>query len=128
LLRFDGEGLQPARKLGAFATVSTPLVVGDRAWLINGPLRCVDLTTGRQIYAGGNFGHGSILAARDDKLVAFGKGRAVLLDARADEYKPLAETPRLFKTDCYPHVALSGGFLAIKDRKGNLVCYDLGGD
>ncbi len=128
LLGLTGDTLQPVRKLKAFATVSTPLVIGDRAWLINGPLRCVDLTTGKQLYAGGNFGHGSILATGDGKLIAFGKGRAVLLDAEADAYKPLAETPRLFKTDCYPHVALSGGILAMKDRKGNLVCYDLGTD
>jgi outer membrane protein assembly factor BamB len=111
------------------ATVSSPLVLGNRAYVMEGPLYCLDLADGRVVWHGGSFGNGSCLATADDKIIAFGNGRLALLDA-ADgrtEYGELCRVDKVTPGTCYPHVALAGGIVCAKDRDGNLACYSVAG-
>jgi outer membrane protein assembly factor BamB len=110
------------------ALVSSPVLHRGRAFLISNTLRCIDLADGALVYRGGSFGHGSCLVtAGDDKLIVFGKGRLVLLDARpeAREYRELSRVDKVVPGTCYPHIALADGVLCCKDKDGNLVCFSV---
>lgn len=111
----------------AHAVVSSPVVHKGRVFLVGGPLRCLDLATGEQRFSGGNFGNGNCLVTGDDKIIAFGRRRVALIDAApgAAEYRQLAELRGVVRGTAYPHVALGGGVLAVKDRGGKLVCFVL---
>ncbi len=108
------------------AKVGSPVIYKDRVFLVHGSIQCLDLATGKLKWRGGSLGHGTCLvAAGDDKLIAFGKGRVVLLDAMAKDgaYRELSGLSGVLRGTCYPHVVLAGGVLCCKDRDGNLVCF-----
>ena len=107
------------------ALLSTPVIHGDRAYLIFGPVMCLDLATGRRRWRGGSFYHGSCLVTGDDKLLVFGKGRLALIEARAGqgEYRELGHVDWVVRDVCYPQVALANGFIVCKDKGGNMVCF-----
>lgn len=113
----------------AFAVVSSPLVYGDRVFVMNGPLSCLDLADGSPVWRGGYYGHGSCLATADRKIIAFGNGRLALLDAAPGnkQYRELAALEKVVPGECYPHVALADGILCVRDRDGNLACYSVAG-
>ncbi len=116
------DGLKERWRVRDHAKVGSPVIYKGRVFLVNGTVMCLDLATGRRLWQGGRFGHGSCLVtAGDDKLVVFGEGRLVLLDALADAYKELGKVENLFRATCYPHPALADGLVAVKDMKGNLV-------
>ncbi|MFP4355756.1 MAG: hypothetical protein ACLFUJ_11595 [Phycisphaerae bacterium] len=48
-----------------------------------------------------------------------------LLDGSADSLQLLAQTSKLFGSDCYRHLSLADGTLAMKDRSGRLICFQL---
>jgi hypothetical protein len=102
----------------------------DRVYTIQKTLSCLDLATGKRLWRGGSFGHGSCLVTADDKLVVFGNGRLTLLEARPrpDRYTELSRTDRLVSGTCYPHVALAGGLLVAKDRDGQMAVLSVRGD
>ena len=113
----------------AFAVVSTPLVHAGRVYLMNGRLSCLNLADGAPVWRGGYFAHGSCLATADEKLIAFGDGRLALVDAApgGKAYRELAALEKVVPGECYPHVALAGGIVCVKDRDGNLACYSVAG-
>jgi len=118
----DG-ALRPAWETrDAHAVVTTPVVRRGRVYVLGGTLACLDLATGRLLWRGGAFGHGSLLATADDKLLAFGNGRLALVDIGpgVSAYTELARADKIVPDTCYPHVALSDGLVACKDRAGNL--------
>lgn len=105
--------------------VCTPVIYKGRIFTVDGTLKCLDLATGRRVWSGGQFGNGSVLVtAGDDRLIVFGKGTFALLDALGGGYRELARVDKLLRGICYPHVTLAGGILAVKDRDGNLICFD----
>jgi len=121
-------GLTEKWRVRDHAKVCSPVIYKGRVFLVDGTAKCLDLATGRRLWQGGNFYHGScIVTAGDDRLVVFGQGRLVLLEAMADAYRELGKVGGLFKATCYPHVALANGLIAVKDMKGNLVVLDAGG-
>ncbi len=108
------------------ATVCSPVVHKGRVYLVEGPVRCLDMATGKRLWqGGGSFGEGSCLVtAGDDKLIAFGNGRLALIDASpsANQYKEFARLDGVVPATCYPHVVLSNGLIFCKDKDGNTVC------
>jgi len=105
---------------------SSPVVFRDRVFLINKPVQCVDLATGKLKWRGGDFTNGSCLVtAADGKLIVFGSRKLVLLDALADGYRELARLDRVVSGTCYPHVTLADGVLCCKDRDGHLVVFSV---
>jgi len=110
------------------AMVGSPVVHKGRVFLVRGSLRCLDLASGKLIWKGGKFGHGSCLvAAGDNKVIVFGKGRLALVDAMAREYKELGHVDGLVRGTCYPQVALADGLILCKDKDGRLVCLSVRG-
>jgi outer membrane protein assembly factor BamB len=106
------------------ALVSSPVIHKDCVFIIDQSLKCLDLATGRLKWRGGSFGHGScIVTAGDDKIIAFGQGRLVLLEARAgnNEYRELSRLAAVVPGTCYPHVAFADGLICCKDKDGQLV-------
>jgi len=105
---------------------SSPVIYRDRVFMVNRALQCVDLATGKLKWRGGDFGNGSCLvAAADNKVIAFGSRRVVLLEALAEEYRELSRLDRIVRGTCYPHIALSDGILCCKDRDGNMACFSV---
>lgn len=112
------------------AVVCSPVIYKGRVFMVSGPLFCLDLATGKRKWAGGKFGNGTcLITAGDDKVLVFGNGQLVLVDAApaAAGYRELARVPNLVPDICYPHVAISDGIIACKDKGGNLVCLSVRG-
>jgi len=112
------------------ASVSSPVVADKRVFLVNSTLRALDLYSGELLWSGGSFGDGSCILTGDDKLIVFGQGSLALVDAfpEENEYRELARIDHVVPGLCYPHVAMSEGIVACKDRDGNLACYSVRSD
>ncbi len=118
-------GVQERWQTREHSKVSSPVIHKGQVFIADKSLKCLDLATGETRWKGGSFGHGSCLVtAADEKLLAFGNGRLVLVDASPSvrEYRELGRAEKLVGGTCYPHVALSDGIVACKDRSGDLVC------
>ena len=116
-------GARKAWRSRTHALVATPLVHRGRVYLVDGPAQCLDLATGRRQWRGGSFGHGSCIMTADEKLLAFGKGKLVLVDApaTAGTYRELSRAEGIVRGTCYPHLALANGLICCKDRTGQTV-------
>ena len=110
--------------------VCSPVVhKGFVYWAWRG-LYCLDFETGKPIWRGGRFGDtASLLATADDRLIVWAdRGELMLVDSAvrsADKYRELARKPRIMNSDVWPHVVLAGGRVYLKDRDGNLKCFEL---
>jgi outer membrane protein assembly factor BamB len=120
LMPAAGGRMEDAWRVRDHSGVGSPVVTADRIFFADGTLKCLDAATGKRLWSGGKFYHGSCVATGDGKILAFGAGRLALLDARADAYRELAAVENLFSATCYPHVALAGGLIAVKDMDGNV--------
>jgi outer membrane protein assembly factor BamB len=123
-------GLKEKWASPASAKVCAPVVYKGSVYVIDGRMRCLDAATGKVKWEGGDFGGGSsgncLVAAGDNKIIAFGAGRLVLLDAAADKYAELARIDGLVPALCYPQVALSDRIIVCKDDKGAMVALSTG--
>ncbi len=128
LLELSPQGLRPLRTARQHALVSTPVLHKGSVYTIAGPVRRSNLSDGKKRWSGSNFGHGSCVATADDKLIVFGRGRLALIDARPEQgsYRELGSIEKVVSGTCYPHIALSNGFIVCKDRDGHLVVYSVG--
>ena len=112
-------------KTKTHTVVSTPVVHGQRAYLIAGRLQCIDVGTGKRLWAGGSFRHGTCLLTADDKLIVYGNRRLALVDAVPDatSYRELSRVDAVGTDICYPHVAYADGVIVCKDKKGLINCF-----
>jgi len=83
------------------------------------------------LWSGGSFGAtASCLITADDRLIVWAdQGTLTLVETAgrsSEKYLQLAQLDRMFRTDVWPHIALSDGRLYCKDRDGNLKCLQLG--
>ena len=119
-------GLKEKWSSGDSAKVCAPVVYKGSVYVIDGKMKCLDIATGKKKWEGGDFGGGSsgncLVAAGDNKILAWGGGKLVLLDAAADKYAELAKVDGLCPALCYPQVALADGYIVVKDDKGAVVC------
>lgn len=69
------------------------------------------------------------MTAGDERLLVFGQGRLLLFEGLAADGggAELARVEKVVPGTGYPHVALSDGLVACKDRDGNLVCFSVRG-
>ncbi len=126
LFEATASGLREVWTSKTHGVSSSPVVFRDRVFLINQPVQCIELATGKLKWRGGDFTNGScVVTAADGKLIVFGSRKLVLLDALADEYRELARLDRVVPGTCYPHLALADGVLCCKDRDGNLVAFSV---
>jgi outer membrane protein assembly factor BamB len=116
---------------------STPVVVGDYLYMINGTatlrnatitLRCVELKTGKVAWEQKNVGeyHAAILrcgpAGKERLLMLDDGGNLTLFEPNPKEFKPLAKGKVCGKT--WAHPALVDGRVYLRDEK-ELICVEL---
>jgi outer membrane protein assembly factor BamB len=110
--------------------ISTPAVVGDRAFLVTGTiipppsatLRCVELKTGKVLWSRPDTGryHAALVRTAEDRLLMLDDdGGLALLDPSPAEYKELARSKICGPT--WAHPALVDGRLYVRDNKA-LLC------
>ncbi len=120
LLEVTPKGISEKWKTKDFSQVSSPIIYKDFIYMINGPLFCLDLNSGQRKWKGGNFDNGScLITSKDNKVIAFGDGQLVLLEAFSDEYRELSRIDNIVPDISYPHIALSDGIIVCKDKSGN---------
>jgi len=127
LLKPSGKIFSKVWKSSSSATVSSPVIHGQRGYLVSGSLQCFDLQDGRRVWRGGRFGNGSCLVTGDGKCLVWGRGTLALVDAssKAKEYRELASIGGLAKGTCSPQVAFDGRQILVRDHGGRLVCVEL---
>ncbi|MDP6635780.1 MAG: PQQ-binding-like beta-propeller repeat protein [Phycisphaerae bacterium] len=126
MFRVASGRMKPVWRARFYSTNGSPVIHRGRVYIIKDSLRCLDAATGKLLWSGGSFGDGSCLATADDKIIAFGKGRASLVDVSSagGKYRELMRINCGLRSTCYPHITLAGGFLCAKDRSGAMVCFD----
>lgn len=122
--------LSGAKKIWEIDTpsgVCSPVIHdGNIYWAWRG-VHCVDLKTGRELWAGGKVGTcGSCIVTSDDRLIIWSdRGDLVLAETAKrspNKYQEVAARRRMFRTDVWPHVVQANGHVYCKDREGNLAC------
>ncbi|MGL4550539.1 MAG: PQQ-binding-like beta-propeller repeat protein, partial [Gemmataceae bacterium] len=108
-----------------YSKACTPVIHGGRVYWAWQKVRCLDFTTGEQLWEGGSFADpGSCVVTSDGRLIVWGgTGRLALLEPAGRAYAELAVKPRVFATHAWPHVTPAGGRLFVKDRLGNVKAF-----
>jgi outer membrane protein assembly factor BamB len=88
-----------------------------------GPLKCVDLKTGKVKWEQPGFGAGNVLLAGNDLIALSDDGQVVVVEANPDAYKELART-KAIQGKCWSAPALSNGRLYVRSTKEG-ACLDL---
>jgi len=78
-----------------------------------GPLKCVDLATGRVRWQQPGFGAGQVILARDKLVALADDGRLVILQATPEGYRELA-TSKVLQGKCWSSPALAHGRLYVR--------------
>ena len=130
-LRVTLDGITPVWEQDFASKVCSPVIHQGHVYWAWQEVHCLDFETGKLQWRGGRVGDpGSCLATADDRLIVWGNRGDLLLVESATRspraFQRLAAVERIGRTDAWPHVVLSGGYLLCKDRGGNLVCLQTG--
>jgi len=88
-----------------------------------GPLKCVELATGNEVWSEAGFGPGNVILSGNTLIVLGDAGQLVLAEATPKGYKELARHDVL-DGKCWSTPALSGGKIYVRSTK-EAVCLDL---
>jgi outer membrane protein assembly factor BamB len=129
-LRVSKDGVKKVWEAPYPSKACTPVIHQGHVYYAWQKVRCLDFETGKQKWEGGFVGDpGSCLVTADGRLVVWGQmGRLLLVETAGrspDSYRELARLDRVFAVHAWPHVALAGGRLFCKDRRGNIKCFRL---
>ncbi|MDD5348750.1 MAG: PQQ-binding-like beta-propeller repeat protein [Chthoniobacteraceae bacterium] len=94
---------------------------GFRA-LGNGPLKCVEMATGKVRWAQPGFGQGNVVLASGKLLALADNGDLVVIDPSADAYKELARI-KTVQGKCWSTPAISNGHIYVRSTQ-EAVCLD----
>lgn len=128
LLEITQKGIQEIWTTKDHSKVGNPVIYKNQVFLVNMPLFCLRLSDGERLWKGGNFGLGTCLVtAGDDKVLAFGNQKLVLLEAfpADNQYRELHRIDNIASDICYPQITLSNGLIVCKDKSGNMVCFSV---
>jgi outer membrane protein assembly factor BamB len=89
-----------------------------------GPLKCVELATGKIKWEQPGFGAGNVILAKDKLIALADDGRVVIVEASPKAYKQLAEV-KAVEGKCWSTPALSDGHLYVRSTKEG-ACLDVG--
>lgn len=87
------------------------------------PLKCLELATGKEMWAKPDFGPGGVLLAGDRLVALSDRGEVVLVDPQPTAYQELSR----FKAvggKCWNHPTLGGGRLFVRSTQEG-ACFDL---
>jgi outer membrane protein assembly factor BamB len=104
------------------------VLVGDHVYGLsdNGGLKCIELKTGKEVWANGSVGKGSIAYADGHLYCRSERGPIALVEATPTAYK---EKGRFTPPDCtgrdvWANPAVSGGKFYVRDQD-TLICFDV---
>jgi outer membrane protein assembly factor BamB len=90
-----------------------------------GPMKCVELSTGKVMWKHPGFGQGNVILV-GDRLVALAEdGNLVIVEATPDAYKEIART-RAFTDKCWTTPAFSDGKVFVRSISEG-ACFDVSG-
>jgi len=89
----------------------------------NGPMKCVELATGKVKWSHPGYGQGNLILV-GDRLVALAEdGNLVIVEANPDSYKEISRT-RAFQDKCWTTPAFADGKIYVRSiREG--ICFDV---
>jgi outer membrane protein assembly factor BamB len=113
------------------AHFSSPVVIGGYVYGVDGQggdkdsqLKCLELKTGKLIWASPKSSTGALTAA-DGKLIWLtGNGELVVVEANPAGYKELARA-QVTGGKCWTAPVLANGRLYVRNAKGDVVCVDV---
>jgi outer membrane protein assembly factor BamB len=88
-----------------------------------GPVKCVKLATGKEMWSKDGFGPGNVIYAGDLIVALSDKGEVVLIEATPQAYKELARAD-VVDGKCWSTPTLSNGHLFVRSTK-EAVCLDV---
>jgi outer membrane protein assembly factor BamB len=91
----------------------------------DGPLKCIELKTGKVNWEQPGFGAGNVILAGDDLIALSDKGEVVLLQANPEGYKEKGRVNAI-SGKCWSTPALSRGKLFVRSTKEG-ACLEFGG-
>lgn len=128
-LRLSRWGVRKVWQSRAHAAVCSPVIVGRHVYLVGGQLFCLDMESGRQVWAGGNFGDdASIAATVDGRLVVLGNRRLSLVEGAErspNEYRELSTVQAFEDGYTWPHVTVADGSALVRNLEGRVRCFAL---
>ena len=87
-------------------------------------LKCVEIETGKQIWAEANFGSGGVIVA-DGKIIALAaRGELMVASATPDAFKPIARA-QILGGKSWTAPVLANGIVYCRNSKGDIVAVDL---
>ncbi len=115
LWRVEGDGLNNHW--------STPVVHGGYLYGMfsfkkygDGPVKCVDIRTGKELWSKEGFGPGNVILSNDKLLALSDKGELVIIEAKPDAYTELARADVL-DGKCWSTPTMAGGFIFARSTK-----------
>jgi len=88
----------------------------------NGPMKCVELATGKVMWSHAGFGQGNVILV-GSRLVALAEdGNLVIVEATPDAYKEVART-RAFRDKCWSTPAFADGKIYVRSISQG-ICFD----
>jgi outer membrane protein assembly factor BamB len=115
LWRVEGDGLNNHW--------STPVVHGGHLYGMfsfkkygDGPVKCVDIRTGKELWSKEGFGPGNVILSNDQLLALSDQGELVIIEAKPDAYTELARADVL-EGKCWSTPTLAGGFIFARSTK-----------
>jgi outer membrane protein assembly factor BamB len=107
--------------------MSSPVRVGPFAYGLGARnvFYCVDLRTGQTRWSGGRFSeYCSVVVAGDKLLILDASGALVVVAADPNGYREISRW-QASPADTWAHLAVAQGALYLRDRAGQLYCYEL---
>jgi outer membrane protein assembly factor BamB len=88
-----------------------------------GPMKCVELATGKEMWSHPGFGQGNVILV-GDRLVALAEdGNLVIVEATPDSYKEICRT-RAFQDKCWTTPAFADGKIYVRSISEG-ICFDV---
>jgi outer membrane protein assembly factor BamB len=91
----------------------------------DGPMKCIDVATGKVMWEHAGFGAGQVILAHDKVIALADDGEVVIVDPKPDAYKEVAREQAI-EGKCWSTPALSDGKLYVRSTKEG-ACFDLSG-
>ena len=81
-----------------------------------GPVKCVDVATGKVMWQKPGFGAGNVILAGNDLVALADNGELVIIEATPSDYKELVRT-KAIEGKCWSTPALADGKLYVRSTK-----------
>jgi outer membrane protein assembly factor BamB len=87
------------------------------------PLKCIEITTGKELWSQDGFGQGGTILVEDNVLIQGDQGQLVLAKATSEKYTELARA-QVLSGKCWTMPTVANGLVFCRSTK-EIVCLDL---